>query len=126
MVQRKKTKASVFELDDFNLGWLVGIIEGEGSISSRLNSKTGYLTVELTVASTDLDMIDKLDSLYPGKSEYIREYKNHYKTQYIWAVTDRGGVRTVLSKILPHMGSRRRERILEVLNMIDSYERECK
>ena len=122
MTTRKKTKAKDFNLEGFDLGWFVGIIEGEGSISARLNNKSGYLTVELTVASTDRDMIEKLDKIYPGKSEYIREYSNHFKTQYIWAVTNRSGVRSVINKILPFMGSRRKARMEEVIETIDKYE----
>ena len=122
MVTRKKTKPDNIEIKEFDLGWFVGIIEGEGSVSARINRKTGYLTVELTVASTDEDMIDKLHKIYPGKSKYIREYKNHFKTQYIWAVTDRQGLRTVINKVLPYMGKRRKEKMVEVLGIIDKYE----
>lgn len=122
MVTRKKTKPDNIEIKEFDLGWFVGIIEGEGSVSARINRKTGYLTVELTVASTDEDMIDKLHKIYPGKSKYIREYKNHFKTQYIWAVTDRQGLRTVINKVLPYMGKRRKEKMVEVLGIMDKYE----
>jgi len=122
MVRRKKTKAKDFKLEGFDLGWFVGIIEGEGSISCRYNKKSKYLCAELTVASTDEDMIDKLHSIYPGKSKYIKEYKNHYKTQYVWAVTKREGIRTVVSKIFPYMGERRKSKIKEVISKFDKYE----
>ena len=122
MVTRKKTKPDNIQIKEFDLGWFVGIIEGEGSVSARINRKTGYLTVELTVASTDEDMIDKLHKIYPGKSKYIREYKNHFKTQYIWAVTNRQGLRTVINKVLPYMGKRRKESMVEVLDIMDKYE----
>ena len=122
MIRRKKTTSKFFKLKDFDLGWFVGIIEGEGSTSARLNKTTGYLTVELTVSSTDEDIINKLHSIYPGKSKYIKEYLNNYKTQYIWAVTDRQGIRTVISKILPYMGERRTLKMREVIDKINEYE----
>lgn len=122
MIQRKKTKAEKLTVSDFELGWLVGIIEGEGSISCRYNKKTGYLCAELTVSSTDEDMVDRLHNLYPGKSSYVKKYRNHFKEQYIWAVTSRQGIRTILSTIYPYMGKRRKERIEQVLSEFNNYE----
>lgn len=122
MIQNKKTEIEDLNISDFELGWLVGIIEGEGSISCRYNKKTGYLCAELTVSSTDEDTIDTLHKIYPGKSSYVKKYKNHYKEQYIWAVTSRQGIRTVLNTIYPHMGKRRRERIDQLLNEFNKYE----
>jgi len=122
MIQKKKTEAEDFIISDFELGWLVGIIEGEGSISCRYNKKSGYLCAELTVSSTDEDMIDKLHNIYPGKSTYVRKYKNHYKEQYVWAITSRQGIRTIINTIYPYMGKRRKERIHEVLVEFNKYE----
>jgi hypothetical protein len=122
MIQKKKTKAENFTISDFELGWLVGIIEGEGSISCRYNKKSGYLCAELTVSSTDEDMVDRLDRLYPGKSTYVRKYKNHYKEQYVWAVTSRQGIITIISTIYPYMGKRRKERIDQLLVEFNKYE----
>ncbi len=122
MIQRKKTKAEKLTVSDFELGWLVGIIEGEGSISCRYNKKTGYLCAELTVSSTDEDMVDRLHDLYPGKSAYVKKYKNHYKEQYIWAVTSRQGIRTIVNTIYPYMGKRRKEKIDQVLLEFNKYE----
>ena len=68
MAQKKETRAIDFTISDFDLGWFVGILEGEGSISCRYNNKSGYLCAELTVCSTDEDVIDRLDTTYPGKS----------------------------------------------------------
>jgi len=122
MVQKKKTEALEFKISDFDLGWFVGIIEGEGSIGYRYNKRTGYLCTELTVSSTDEDIIDKLDKIYPGKSKYVKKYTNHYKEQFVWAVTSRKGIRTILTKILPYMGKRRYEKMKEVINEFNKYE----
>jgi hypothetical protein len=126
MIQKKKTEAEYLTISDFELGWLVGIVEGEGSISCRYNRKSGYLCAELTVSSTDEDTIDRLHSIYPGKSTYTKKYKNHFKEQYIWAVTSRQGIRTILNIIYPHMGKRRKERIEQVLFEFNNYEQNLK
>ena len=122
MITKKKTKSKTFDISDFDLGWFVGIIEGEGSISAHINSKSGYLCTELTVSSTDEDLIDRLHSIYPGKSEYVKEYKNHYKTQWIWSLTKREDIRTVINKILPYMMNRRANKMKEVIEMFNKYE----
>ena len=122
MITKKKTKSKTFDISDFDLGWFVGIIEGEGSINAHINSKSGYLCTELTVSSTDEDLIDRLHSIYPGKSEYVKEYKNHYKTQWIWSVTKREDIRTVVNKILPYMMNRRANKMKEVIEMFNKYE----
>lgn len=123
MIQKKKTHSTDFNISEFDLGWFVGILEGEGSISCRYNPKTGYLCAELTVSSTDEDVINRLHNLYPGKSKYVKEYKNHYKTQYVWAVTSREGIRTVINKVKSYMSNRRYTKMCEILTEFDKYEK---
>jgi len=122
MIQKKKTQAVDFTISDFDLGWFVGILEGEGSISCRYNSKSGYLCAELTVSSTDEDVIDRLHTIYPGKSKYVKVYENHYKTQYVWAVTSRQGIRTIVNKIKDHLSIRRFEQVCQVIEEFNKYE----
>lgn len=124
MITKKKTKKKTFEISDFDLGWFVGIIEGEGSINAHINKKSGYLCTELTVSSTDEDLIDRLHSIYPGKSKYVKEYKNHYKTQWIWSLTKREDIRTVVGKILPYMMNRRASKMREVIDIFNQYEKQ--
>lgn len=122
MTQRKKTQAVDFEISTFNLGWFVGILEGEGSISCRYNTKSGYLCAELTVSSTDEDVINRLHDIYPGKSKYVRKYENHFKTQYVWAVTSRQGIRSVVAKVKDYLSIRRYNQVCTVLAEFDKYE----
>lgn len=122
MAQKKETQAIDFTISDFDLGWFVGILEGEGSISCRYNNKSGYLCAELTVSSTDEDVIDHLDKIYPGKSKYVKVYKNHYKTQFVWAVTSRQGMRSVLEKVKDHLSIRRLEQVNRVIEEFNKYE----
>lgn len=122
MTQIKKTQVVDFNISTFDLGWFVGILEGEGSISCRYNKKSGYLCAELTVSSTDEDVIDRLHKIYPGKSKYVKQYKNHFKTQYVWAVTNRQGIRSVIAKIEDHLSIRRYAQVCEVLAEFDNYE----
>ena len=123
MVSRVQTVANTLQISEFDLGWFVGILEGEGNISAHINKKSGYLCTSLSVCSTDLDMIEKLDSIYPGKSNYVREYDNHFKTQYVWSVGSREGIRTIIKKVIPYMGIRRQEKMREVISLMDSYEK---
>ena len=124
MVGKKKTQAEIFELSSFDLGWLVGMIEGEGSINSHINTKSGYLVTALSVASTDKDIIDRMNKLFPGASRnYKRVYENHYKTQYIWNINKRKDIRTIAATILPYLSERRTQQFTKVINQIDDYEK---
>lgn len=49
-------------LSDLELGWLVGIIDGEGYITHRLNGRTKHHP-QINVASTCLELLETLHQL---------------------------------------------------------------
>jgi hypothetical protein len=125
MIVRKKTKAQNLELTPFELGWLVGIIEGEGNVNAHISQKSGYLCTSLSVSSTDEDVIQKLNLIFSGFSKYKRVYQNHYKTQYVWAVNKRKDIKTISNVILPYLSKRRKDQFTKALTLINDYEN-CK
>ncbi len=105
MITRRKTKIKKLTLSKFDLGWLAGILEGEGYFGYRYNKHkdTAYLDCSITMSSTDEDIIDRLHNMFPGKSPYIkmpREGKLHHKPQYTWGVNKRQVVRSICTLIL--------------------------
>ena len=124
MIAKKNTQAEIFELSDFDLGWLIGMLEGEGCVNSHINKKSGYLCTSLSIASTDKDVVDRLNKLFPGAARnYKREYDNHYKTQYLWSINKRKDIRTISQTVIPFLSERRKLQFGKVINMINEYEK---
>ena len=126
MVTRKKTYSKKLELSDFDLGWLVGMIEGEGNMACMIGKKKygSYLGTTISISSTDKDIIDRLEKLIPsGRTAYKREPKvAHHKTQYVWNVNKRQEVRSITETILPYLSDRRKEQFGNALQTIIEYE----
>jgi hypothetical protein len=98
--------------NDFKIGWIVGIIEGEGWIGS---DKDGRPKVQ--VAMTDRDTIYKL--LEWAETGIVSESDCGTitgKRIWKWAIYAREDAGKFIEKILPYLGTRRSERAIEVLN----------
>lgn len=102
-------------LTDFELGWLVGILEGEGGFQYG----GGTQTVRLEMTDEDIvlktaALIYKLIGRMPIIREQFRGNKKHSAT-YIFSISGSDAQR-VMRIIVPHMGYRRRQRIWQALN----------
>jgi hypothetical protein len=105
------------DLSPFDLGWLVGWLEGEGCFTLT-NSQHGLRRsyVGIQVGSTDLDTAQKAASLLDAKiHEYIPS-KSHLgkKPYYSVHIYGRRAISVALL-VLPHMGTRRRGQIIAAL-----------
>lgn len=101
-------------ISNFELGWLVGILEGEGYF--------GYYTASqyVEISSTDEDVINHVAILYEKLTghEYnitARQQGGHKKPAYRIRA---GGsdARFIMKYLLKHMSQRRRKRIWQSLN----------
>lgn len=104
-----------------DFGWLIGLIEGEGSIHLNKNSPV------LTLSMIDKDVIKRAARLM-GKKIHIRHY-GPYKSnclskqiQYRFNVCGSDCIEFI-KKIYPHMGKRRKEQIRLVLTKWDERQR---
>lgn len=107
-------------LNDATIAWLAGIFEGEGCMSIAKNGGT-----RLSIGMTDLDVIERIDALFPCTKIQVvvppRTAKgNQPKTQYIWRISNPETVRKILELLLPWLGERRAARALEVLHHLDT------
>ncbi len=104
-------------LSESELGWLAGIIEGEGSFSLR--ERKGKMGISYTpmiqLTSTDLDTINKLKYLLPAGTTCNLKLREGRKQNYKFALCVREAIYDLLPVIFPLMGSRRQERIREIL-----------
>lgn len=91
--------------DALIVGWLAGMIEGEGTIGW-----VGRNGVGISISMTDQDVVESLPTrtglgyvIYIGKPS---RFENS-KPQWRWCVTQRDEVRAVLEAIRPLLGERR-------------------
>lgn len=87
---------------EIDLGWVAGLFEGEGNI--YLSNSGG---INITLGMTDEYIIDRLDSLFPGK-RYTREYENNWKTFFVWCRNGQDAI-DFLEAVKPLLGARRQE-----------------
>lgn len=105
-------------MKDIELGWVAGIIEGEGSFS--LDNRQGYNYPIIQVSMSDEDTINRLLEVtnigtvcfsHPA-SQAIRGDKPLWK----WKVSKQQDTIALMNLIFPLMSQRRQHRITEVLN----------
>jgi hypothetical protein len=105
----------VADLTVFELAWLVGILEGEGTF--RYNS-TQYIALKMT----DEDIVSraaKIFEIITGKSFVVKRMDmRHVKNAQdaFWVQLSGDAARLVMRTIVSHMGCRRRKRIWQCLN----------
>lgn len=99
-------------LSDFELGWLVGILEGEGHFGL-------YTSQVIEVNMTDEDTIYKVASIYErvlGTLVKIMEIRKT-KGQDVYCARIYGErARTIMRLVVSHMSHRRRQVIWRCLN----------
>lgn len=89
---------------NIELAWTAGILEGEGYFS-----RTG-----ITVEMTDLDVVQKLQSLWGGNLYYPKDRDPKWKTSYKWHLNISQSFKLMIL-IRDLMGVRRRARIDELI-----------
>jgi len=105
-------------MDDIELAWLAGLLEGEGSFALRPAGKGVNSPRNLPwtkVAMTDLDVIHKAHRVAGFGRVSTAKPDAKGCIMHIWESADRELVPDLLRRLLPHMGNRRGERIREVL-----------
>lgn len=103
-------------VEDINIVWGAGIIEGEGSfIISKDNRRpeNNYRSCKIQVESTDLDAIQRLKSIFGGnyfENNAPSKYKAfpNAKPSWRWMLATKEVVFNTLIKIGPYLSERRR------------------
>ena len=102
-----------FNLSDIELGWIAGILEGEGCFDLNIARRKIIVTCGLT----DEDVVKKLQSLLGG-TIYVRPKSRDAKATkdyYVWNLRTREIVIPFLHLIQPLMGNRRQKKIDDML-----------
>lgn len=109
-------------MNEIDLAWLAGLLEGEGSFFMQRNTQPSgvYRYPFITVNMTDRDVIERVaeifdSTVYEFKHIYGASRKQAYRTQI-------NGSRAaeLMRLLLPHMGKRRSEKISEILTEYDN------
>lgn len=102
------------------LGWLAGLLEGEGCFS--LNTSNNRKYVRFVIASVDKDVLDRVSQLIGRTSvNKMKKYKPHHKDT--WRLTVSGELAAAwMEAVLPLMGVRRRQQIEHALRERTVYE----
>lgn len=97
---------------DFELGWLVALLEGEGCFSYERSQRIQMVSTDEDVIVTYTSIIQKIT----GKEINIRYTpRGRDKPQYNSSIHGTNA-RVVMHLIVEHMHSRRRAKIWQVLN----------
>ena len=103
------------ELNLFDLGWLVGIIEGEGCFVRSVDKRRpNTINCKVQVESTDFDVIKRIQDLLGGsiiESNYPAKYRAFpsAKNSWRWSVSSKANVKEVSNIIYPYLSLRSKE-----------------
>ena len=99
------------------LGWLCGVVEGEGSIMISF-PKDRACRVTVSVEMTDKDVIDKLQQVTGVGHVTTNKSRNpKWKPTWSWRVQSKVDALELIKTIRPYMGVRRSEQIDKVLTL---------
>lgn len=111
-------------IDGINLGWLCGILEGEGCFGCYADKRRpNTYSLKIQMESTDYDVIQRVYTLLGGKvweSNYPSKYKAfpNAKPSWRWNVSSRKEVQPILNLLSGKMSKRREEQIQIMLSKI--------
>lgn len=103
-----------YVLSDFELGWVAGLIEGEGSFTiKKTRRKNGFsCQPQLRVSMTDEDVIRRLASLIPiGNVLRAGRKTKGGKDVWMWSLTNSQALIDLMIALRLLMGERRRKRM---------------
>lgn len=98
-------------MNNNELHWVAGLFEGEGTFHI---SQGRAISIGLT--STDMDVLQRLQSLAGGQIYHIAKRKSHWKESWIWRMPRDESV-ALVEQLLPLLGERRRVRGGEYLRL---------
>lgn len=96
----------------FTIRWLAGFIEGEGSFICK------YLGVKISIALTDLDVLETVQKNFGGTIYEVKRRQEHYKDTWVWVINGEKAY-DLTRRLLPYLHSRRK---IQALKLIDKYE----
>lgn len=103
-------------MQDLELGWVAGYLEGEGSFLLR----TGCSRPVVRVSCTDLDTLERLQGAVGGRIYPVTKRQPHWKDAWVWQLSGAEEAASLMKVIKPLMGNRRQN---QITHCIEAYER---
>lgn len=106
------------QLSDFELGWLAGILEGEGTFRYFHKSQ------KVAVGMSDEDTVYKVAAFFERLTGIVVEVKDvkpvkaHHSLMHYVTINGEAA-RIVMRTVVKHMSHRRRQKIWQCLNAFD-------
>lgn len=100
-------------LSPSNLGWLAGLLEGEGCFSLTGTSRT---TPTITLVMTDQDVMERAADVMGAPSIWMPKLRPRRKQTYRFALSGSRAVGWMMT-LYPFLGSRRKARLRECLDV---------
>lgn len=97
---------------DVDIAWAAGLLEGEGSFTTKGRNHTA---IRVHCHMTDRDILERLQELFGGHIYPIKKRETHWKDAWAWCLSSEEDAARCMELIRPHMGSRRGEKIDELL-----------
>jgi hypothetical protein len=94
-------------MDNNEIAWVAGLLEGEGCFSLTKAKNRMYISCSMT----DKDIIEKLYSLIKYGTVIKDKLRPNRKQVYTWRMSNRREIDIFTSLIKPFMGARRTEKI---------------
>jgi hypothetical protein len=105
--------------DTYSFGWLVGLLEGEGSFVFHVRNHNGYASYQWTiqVITTDEDTAGRLVAMLHGTKTGPYQPSNPAHSKY-WRVqlSRRAEVLDLCIRLMPYMSDRRRAQLQTLLD----------
>jgi hypothetical protein len=105
-------------MTDIDASWLAGLLEGEGYFQITKPRHHHPTQVVIRLSMTDKDVVERAAKLLNNVPINEKAKTTERKTIYAISLSKKDEVEKVLLQILPHMGSRRSQRINECLKVI--------
>ena len=104
-----------------DIAWAAGLFEGEGSFTSETNidkrNSLRYIKFNLALQTTDIDVGEKFERIVGGRSGKLGKTTTG-KLLYRWSMGNRLEIIKTVKLFLPHLGKRRRERAIKLIDDI--------
>lgn len=108
-----RVEAVVCEKD---IAWAAGLFEGEGCIGVYTRPD-GRVVLAVKVVMSDLDVLERLDKLFPSKGgikEKKELRKDTYKQCWCWGLYAKEDCVAFLKAVYPYLGTRRKSKADEL------------
>jgi hypothetical protein len=101
-------------MTDFEIGWVTGILEGEGTFQATNFPNARQPLARIWCGMTDEDVICRLREVTGvGRvtGPYLNKQEPDYKPKWIWQVSRNDDALNLMLILQPHMGQRRQAQI---------------